>query len=686
MRFLDLVPIEYDRGTEDGRVTVDFEIQEAVAFQEGAASAFSDLEGELSRARPARHGRGRVRHRSARHLRRGGPGGRARRLAGADGARPTGSASDTLEELIPEEWTLDDSQSDFDLIALTLDRLETAVGAGQYQQAEQARLEAYAFFEFGPELSLRSIAPDITARVEGLVWFGADGEEGLATLIADKKPRSDVHATRLALDQALEDGAGALGDGASGATVVTNAAVIVFREGLEAVLILAAVMASLSGAARLQRRPMMIGALLAILASIITYVLARTVLTELAQYGEKLEAIVGLVAIAVLLLVLNWFFHKVYWTDHIKKFNKRRRRLLSVAGGGLISAQVLGFVLLGFSTIYREGFETVLFLQALELNSGLAVVVEGVLLGGIAVGAVAIATFKLERKLPYKKMLIVTGVLLTVVLAIMVGKTVRTMQGVGWLPITPIDVEMPYWTGIWLGVFPTVETIVAQVASLFFVLGSYWLAERMKHRPRGRPVPAASMAEAPPEASRPEREVVGSGRSARVRSRPAGSMFWLTRKTLSGSYVALMPSPGGRSCRRTPRGLAPGPRPSSCSRRRRRPSRDAGPRGSPCSTCRSRPRSPGRDRRPRRPSPSSRRGSSTPCRPGPRRARRRRSGTCAWSTSSSASRSRSGRGSPPPRRGSRSRSRRASTTGRHAGRARRTRSAAPGEAWPAARA
>ena len=510
VRFLDLVPIEYDRGTEDGRVTVELEIQEAVAFQEGAASAFADLEGELSERDPrATAVVDSAIDRLGTYVEEAQEGEGVASQEQMEEAH--GQASDTLEKLIPEEWTLDDSQSDFDLIALTLDRLETAVGAGQYKQAEQTRLEAYAFFEFGPELSLRSIAPDITARVEGLVWFGADGEEGLATLIADKKPRRDVHATRLALDQALADGAGALGDGASSATVVTNAAVIVFREGLEAVLILAAVMASLSGAARLQRRPMLIGALLAIFASIITYVLARTVLTELAQYGEKLEAIVGLVAIAVLLLVLNWFFHKVYWTDHIKKFNKRRRRLLSVAGGGLISAQVLGFVLLGFSTIYREGFETVLFLQALELNSGLAVVVEGVLLGGIAVGAVAIATFKLERKLPYKKMLIVTGVLLTVVLAIMVGKTVRTMQGVGWLPITPIDVEMPYWTGIWLGVFPTVETVVAQVASLVFVLGSYWLAERMKHRPRGRPAAAASMAEGPPEASRPEREVVGTG-------------------------------------------------------------------------------------------------------------------------------------------------------------------------------
>jgi high-affinity iron transporter len=489
VRFLDLVPIEYDRGTEDGRVTVDFEVQEAVAFQEGTVSAFSDLEGELSKRDPEASAKVeralRTLGRYVTRAQEGGP------VASQEQLEATHDrAADTLEELIPEEWELDDSQSDFDLIALTLDRLDAAVGAGRYAEAEQTRLEAYAFFEFGPELSLRSLAPDVTARVEGLIWFGAEGEEGLAKLIANKKPRRDFQATRLALDEALTDGAGALGEGASGATVVTNAAVIVFREGLEAVLILAAVMASLRGGALAQRRPMMIGAVLAIFASIVTYILARTVLTELARYGEKLEAIVGLVAVAVLLLVLNWFFHRVYWTDHIKKFNRRRRRLLTVAGGGLVSAQVLGFVLLGFSTIYREGFETVLFLQALELNSGLAIVVEGVLLGGIAVGAVAIATFKLERKLPYKKMLIVTGVLLTLVLAVMVGKTVRTMQGVGWLPITPIDVELPYWTGIWLGVFPTVETLVAQAGAVIFVIGSYFAAERLKHRSPRRAAPA----------------------------------------------------------------------------------------------------------------------------------------------------------------------------------------------------
>jgi high-affinity iron transporter len=490
VRFLDLVPIEYDHGTDDGQVTIPFEIQEAIAFRDGAGAAFGDLEAALAeRDRRRTAATERALERLERYVEDAGSGGR---IAGQDEVEAAHDrAAELLDELFPERWKESSSQSDFDLIDLTLDRMEAAAAAGEWKRAEQARLEAYAFFEFGPELSLRSLAPAVVARVEGLVWFGADGEEGLAKLIAQERPARDLRESRLALDDALRDGAGALGEGAGTATVVTNAAVIVFREGLEAVLILAAVMASLIGAARARRRPMLIGAGLALVASAITFVLAQTVLTSLARYGEKLEAIVGLIAIAVLLYVLNWFFHRVYWTEHISRFHRRRKRLLGLAEGGLISAQVAGFVLLGFSTVYREGFETVLFLQALELNSGLLVVLEGVALGGVAVAAVAVATFVLERKLPYKRMLIVTGVLLTAVLVIMVGKTARTLQGVGWLPSTPIDADVPYWAGIWLGVFPTVETVVAQVAAAAFVVGSYLLAELLR-KPRRRPARSAA--------------------------------------------------------------------------------------------------------------------------------------------------------------------------------------------------
>ncbi len=219
-------------------------------------------------------------------------------------------------------------------------------------------------------------------------------------------------------------------------------------------------------------------------------------------------------AIGVLLLVLNWFFHKVYWTQHISKFHKERKRLLGMGERGWLSAQAIGFIALGFTTVYREGFETVLFLQALELNSGLAVVLEGVALGLVGVFALAFATFVLERKLPYRKMLIVTGVLLTIVLAIMVGKTMRTLQGVGWMPITPIDIDPPFWTGLWLGFFPTVETIVAQIASIVFVIGSYFAAER-RQEAQAAP-PAAQRGRRLERRPAPDRGA-GRGRAARAR-------------------------------------------------------------------------------------------------------------------------------------------------------------------------
>jgi hypothetical protein len=77
-------------------------------------------------------------------------------------------------------------------------------------------------------------------------------------------------------------------------------------------------------------------------------------------------------------------------------------------------------------------------------------------------------------------------VLISLVLVVLVGNTVRSMQGVGWMPITPIDIEFPLWMGTWLGVFPTVETLVAQVGALVFVIGSYFLAELVRKRKLAR--------------------------------------------------------------------------------------------------------------------------------------------------------------------------------------------------------
>ena len=116
-------------------------------------------------------------------------------------------------------------------------------------------------------------------------------------------------------------------------------------------------------------------------------------------------------------------------------------------------------------------------------------------LGLIATAGVGAATFTLEQRMPYKKMLIVTGVLISVVLVSMVGTTARVMQAVGWLPINPFDVQLPVWMGTWLGVFPTLETAAGQVLALVFVLGSYFLAEYVRKRNLRRRERAYALAE-----------------------------------------------------------------------------------------------------------------------------------------------------------------------------------------------
>jgi high-affinity iron transporter len=256
---------------------------------------------------------------------------------------------------------------------------------------------------------------------------------------------------------------------------------------LEAVVILAALMASLVGANRAFRRPMAAGVLLALAATAVTWWLAQKVLTTFSHYGERLEAVVSLVAIGVLLLITNWFFHQVYWKDHLANFHARKKALM----GSVAAGQVLGFVLLGFSSVYREGFETVLFLQALVLESGLWTVLQGVMVGTMAVLAVGFMTFKLQSRLPYKRMLVWTGVLIGAVLLVMVGNTVHALQVVGWLPTHPIRwLSLPYWAGLWFGTFPTWEGIALQLTAAVFVIGSYYLAEHQRSRRRtvGRPV------------------------------------------------------------------------------------------------------------------------------------------------------------------------------------------------------
>src|SRR5207253_405915 len=259
--------------------------------------------------------------------------------------------------------------------------------------------------------------------------------------------------------------------------------ILVFREGLECILVLAAITASMTGVKRSHRRPVALGAGAAFIASLITWLIAVRIVGSLSDNMSALDlqAATGLLAVIVLLVIKNWFFHKIYWGGWIRAHNRRRKALLENARSAEISESRLwwGLILLGFTSLYREGFEVVLFLQSYNLRLGGGVVLKGALLGMVLTGMVAVLTFVLQQRLPYRKMLITTGILLGVVLLVMVGEQAQEMQLAHWISTTEIHSlkdYMPPWMGLWFAVFPTVETLVAQLIAAVLVIGSYYAA------------------------------------------------------------------------------------------------------------------------------------------------------------------------------------------------------------------
>ena len=331
-------------------------------------------------------------------------------------------------------------------------------------------------------------------------------------------------------------------------SAVIDSGVLVFREGLETILVLAAITASFLGANRAYRKPVAVGGSLALVAAVATWFVAIWFIGMFGGDGLAVQAATGIPAIIVLLLVMNWFFHKMYWTGWISHHHRRRRGLLTASGSGgaapasssvvdsdsgsgggggegegrgggegsVARATLLGFGLLGFTSVYREGFEVVIFLQGLRERFGSSVVLEGVVLGLLFTAAVGVLTFSLHQRLPYKKLLIITGALLVVVLWVMVGEEVNEMQLAGWIGTTQIPgLSVPGWAGTWFSVFPNVETIAAQVLALTVVLGSYVAAQYVRvWGPRRRGERVAQRAQEPPvegaDRARPERDRPGT--------------------------------------------------------------------------------------------------------------------------------------------------------------------------------
>jgi high-affinity iron transporter len=284
-------------------------------------------------------------------------------------------------------------------------------------------------------------------------------------------------------------------------TVVINSAILVLREGLETILVLAAIMASFLGGNRVYRRPVAAGGAAAIGAGIATWFFVVWLIGRFHGGEFDVQAATGLPSLIVLLIVMNWFFHKVYWTGWISNHHKRRRSLLSADPETNMRRMLLGLALLGFTSVYRECFEVVIFLQLLRELYGSSVVLEGVVIGCLFTAAAGVLTFGLHQKLPYKRLLIITGVMLLFVLLVSVGEEVNEMQLAGWIGTTEIHgLYIPGWMGTWFSLFNNWETFIGQAIALLLVLGSYFAAQYVRvWRPRKRGQQAARIADRAPE-------------------------------------------------------------------------------------------------------------------------------------------------------------------------------------------
>jgi high-affinity iron transporter len=263
----------------------------------------------------------------------------------------------------------------------------------------------------------------------------------------------------------------------SGYYAFANSALIILREGLEAALILAAIIAMLKvmGATEVIRY-IHLGWMLALVAGGLTWLATETVLTLSGRHRESMEGFISVFAAIAL-------FYVGYWLHTRSEVRKWRDFIEQKVREGISTRRILGLTGISFFAVYREAFEVVLFYQALWLqNEGN----HGPVLWGVAGGFAALilaafAILKLGLRMPLKYFFGATGTLLYIMAFIFAGNGVKELQAALWLPATPLGFpsQLPI-----LGIYPTVETLTAQGLMLCaFLATTIWMArERNKAR------------------------------------------------------------------------------------------------------------------------------------------------------------------------------------------------------------
>lgn len=244
-----------------------------------------------------------------------------------------------------------------------------------------------------------------------------------------------------------------------------SAFVILLREGLEAILVLATIFALLIKAGRRDALPHVHAGWSAALAlGGITWLIASYVIAISGSTREVTEGITALIAAAVLLYVGFWM--------HRKAYADRWRTFLQDQLHDALSARTMwALALVSFLAVYREAFETVLFYQALWLQvaPAYAPVLSGLLSAAVALAVLGWLIFRGSVRLPLRLFFGATSVLLALLAVVFVGKGIAALQEAGTLPVDPLN-----FTGIpALGLYPNLQGLGLQVLLVLIIAGVF---------------------------------------------------------------------------------------------------------------------------------------------------------------------------------------------------------------------
>ena len=352
-----------------------------------------------------------------------------------------------------------------------LDRSLSAYQAGDREEARELALSAY-LDGFEPlEALLATRDGGLMREVEqALGQFRAGIESG-----ADP---SELQQLRARIDSLLASAEGALApEAASEISTFLGAFTILLREGIEALLVVIAMIAFVKKSQRSEVLPYVHGGwIAALLAGVATWVLATYFVSISGASREMTEGIGALLAAVILVSVGIWM--------HGKSQAEEWRRYIQEKMGKALSRGSAWFLFgLAFVVVYREAFETILFYAALWNPQSSGIILAGALSAVALLALIAWAMLRYSRKLPITQFFRYSAILIAILAVILAGKGVGAFQEAGVLTATFIA-GLPRLAE--LGFFPTVETIGAQLLTLLALIAGF----RVSRSPSG-PQPAA---------------------------------------------------------------------------------------------------------------------------------------------------------------------------------------------------